>query len=63
MCSQQDEKKLVQIVRDSCKDNPHTPVLFVASLSRSGGGPKELEGSRVGGDVFLVGSTKTFAVC
>ena len=45
-CAREDE--LIQKIRKSCRDNPRTPVLFVASLSRSGEGPGGVEGSCVG---------------
>ena len=38
-CREPSEDELIQKIRKSCRDDPRTPVLFVASLSRSGEGP------------------------
>ena len=46
-CAREDE--LIQKISKACRNDLHTPVLFVASLLRSGEGPGEVEGSRVGG--------------
>ena len=60
MCSQSDEKELVQTVKALCKGDLHTTVLFVASLSRSGERPNGLGGSGVGVEVCPGGKNKGF---
>ena len=42
------EEELVKQVKKACSNDLRTPVLFVASLLRSGAGPGEVEGSCVG---------------
>ena len=55
-CSQEDE--LVKKLKSACRGDLRTPVLFVASLLRSGERPKKVEGSCVGGDSLPGGKYK-----
>ena len=57
-CSQEDE--LVKKLKSACRGELRTPVLFVASLLRSGERPKKVEGSGVGGDSLPGGKYKRF---
>ena len=57
-CSQEDE--LVKKLKSACRGDLRTPVLFVASLLRSGERPKKVEGSSVGGDSLPGGKYKRF---
>ena len=47
-CAREDE--LIQKISKSCRNDLRTPVLFVASLLRSGEGPGEVQRSCVGGE-------------
>ena len=57
-CSQEDE--LIKKLKNACRGDLRTPVLFVASLLRSGERPKEVGGSCVGGDSLPGGKYKRF---
>ena len=57
-CSQEDE--LVKKLKSACRGDLRTPVLFVASLLRSGERPKKAEESCVGGDSLPGGKYKRF---
>ena len=59
-CSQEDE--LIKKLKNACRSDLRTPVLFVASLLRSGERPKEDGGSCVGGDSLPGGKYKCFNV-
>ena len=57
-CAREDE--LIQKISKSCRNDLHTPVLFVASLLRSGEGPGEVQRSCVGGESCPGGKYKRF---
>ena len=57
-CTQEDE--LIQKLRKACRGDLRTPVLFVASLLRSGERPEGVEGSCVGGEAPSGGKYKRF---
>ena len=57
-CTQEDE--LIKKMKRACKGDLRTPVLFVASLLRSGERPKDVGGSCVEGDSLQEGKYKRF---
>ena len=60
-CSQEDE--LIKKLKNVCRSDLRTPVLFVASFLRSGERPKEVGGSCVGGDSLPGANINALEVC
>ena len=60
VCTCTHEDELVQKLRKACRGDLRTPVLFVASLLRSGERPEGVGGSCVGGEAPSGGKYKRF---